>query len=354
MISFYENGASTASNLFGEYAIFSDFSYITSGGGTGTTTATTTDETATSTATSTATTTATTTTVGTNGGVIVVYSAHYIQEDLSSYVEPTVFQVSAGRERLSYLNSLINFEAKFKKSGDVSGRNCIYTWNFGDGSSLLGEKVEHIYKYVGDYNVVLNGSCGDLKSVSRTAVKVLESNLSMNQKNDGAIEIANQGKYEINLYGYKIQSGSLNYAFPLDTIISANKSVIFPAEYLNISTSTGGEIALVDSSGKTLASTSSNFTVYNLDKIISEADFTRFALEYKKIIQTEQIKQPVSIAVVTPKILPVSPVTVVDSKNLVDVESNIPLTAAVVLTDNPSFWSKIFYPIRSIKDAFYK
>ena len=185
---------------------------ITVGGSGGSTGGDIGDETSTSTATSTATST-TTTTTNNSGGTTVVYSVHYIQEDLSDYEEPTTFEVGAGRARLSYVNSPVSFEAKHKVSKNLSAKNCDYIWNFGDAVSLTGEKVEHIYKYPGEYNVILNGTCGDLKSVARTVVKVVAPSVSISTKTDGAVEIINSGKYEINLYNWKMQSGKNSFIF---------------------------------------------------------------------------------------------------------------------------------------------
>jgi len=320
-------------------------------------TATTTDEIATTTeetlATSTATTTATTTTTVTNyGGERVIYSTHYIQEDLSGYIEPTTFEVSAGRPRLAYLDLPIKFEAKHKVSKDLENRNCKYSWTFGDGFSQVGEKVEHIYKYVGDYNVVLNGSCSDLKSVSRTVVKVVAPSLSILTKLDGAVEVFNQGKYEMNLYGWKIKTQNQEYVFPMDTIISAGQKVTFPEEYLKIIVA-GKQIILSDSSDKTVAQTGVNFTVSDPNKVISVADFKKFAVEYKKLTSRQS-----TILATAPSTAPTTSASEghssLEKAEKGEGENLVPLTASVASVPSFSFWSKLFHPVRTISEAFYK
>jgi competence ComEA-like helix-hairpin-helix protein len=310
------------------------------GGGAGTTTATSTDSgggTAT-------TTTATTTTI-----VNTIYSVHYIQEDLSSYSEPTTFEISAGRDRLGYVDSPVNFVAKYKVSGDLQNNKCGYIWNFGDGIAEPGEKVEHIYKYVGDYNVILNGTCDSWQAVSRTTVRIVEAKISIKEKEGGAIEIFNQGDYEVNLFNWKISAGDYNYVFPMDTIISANKAVTFPAEYLKIPT-TINEVVLTDVFSKEKGRAGSKLSVLNIkdsDRIVTVADFEKFAVEYKRLNQVDN-----KIAVNT-----VSPYTQIATSST---DSNIILSASVadlVINGDGSsfgFWSKLFHPVRTIKDTFYK
>lgn len=331
--------------------------YSSSGsGGTSTSTDITTD-----TNTGTSTSSTTTTTSSNSGGTTVVYSVHYIQEDLSDYEEATTFEVGAGRARLSYVNSPVSFTAKHKVSKDLSAKNCDYIWNFGDGVSLTGEKVEHIYKYAGEYNVILNGICGDLKSVARTAVRVVMPNISVNTKADGAVEIFNQGKYEINLYNWKIQSGNTAFIFPQDTIISANKSVTFAPEYLKLTDYNNG-IILVDASNKAVAQSNANLAGINPGREISLEEFTKFALAY----QSAGTRQPATLTATASTSLNLSalnhPLTLSleKARERATTSSEIPMTAAVADViinteeNKPGFWGKIFHPIRTIKETFYQ
>jgi hypothetical protein len=236
-----------------------------------------TNSTGTSTATSTAT---TTTTEDYSSNNVTIVSTHYIEEDLSSYIEPTVFNLSAGRKRLSYIGTPVSLEAKHKLSTDLQSQNCNYLWTFGDGASSAGEKIEHIYKYAGDYNLVLNGNCGSTQSVSRTVIEVAEPKLTLSAVSDGSIAIMNNSKYEINLYAWKLSSPSQMYAFPLDTIIGANQKVIFPAEYTKISNVEN--VSLLDATGKSIALLANTMPLIN-GASISPAELVRFLESYKKL-----------------------------------------------------------------------
>jgi comEA protein len=305
-------------------------------------------------------------------------SVHYEQEGLSNYEETVSdFKVSAGRERVSYVGSPVSFEAKYKISGEEKNKKLDCTWSFGDGAVSDEEDVVHIYKYPGEYNVVLNASFDDVNSVSRTVVKVLTPNLTLTVLNNEAVEIANKGANEINLYSWKLQSGNIAYAFPLDTIISAGKSVTFPVEFLKIPV-VGVQIILADASGKGIAQFGS------AGIMMSAADFEKFALAFKNV-STSQYTEPArqlgrltaptnvvlatstSSAVseeywsdhyvkVTNQVLGTSSkkVETAEAEDEEDENSTARSDLAVPEVSEPGFWGKLFHPVRTIKETFYE
>jgi hypothetical protein len=339
-----------------------------------TTTATTTDSVTATTTTATTTSTSTATTTITN--VTTVVSVHYIQQDISDYEEPTnIFEVTVGRDRLSYVGSPVSFEAKYKTSNDLKNRAPKYNWSFGDGSVSLLKEVTHTYKYAGDYNVVLNANLGEVNSISRAKVKILIPDLVMSVTIDGEAQVLNNGNNEINLFGLKIKSNNNEeYSFPMDTILSAKSSVIFPSEYLGIS-KTNRELSLVDSTGKIMSQIKANQVAYNPDKLVTYDEFEKFALEYQRLAQ---IEKPIYVATVPAYVPPKqnSQPFVNNVSHPIQTNSNIPLTASVgsifikssssaevipdesnnLITENVQrgFWGKIFHPIQTIREAFYE
>jgi hypothetical protein len=162
-------------------------------------------------------------------------STHYIQEEISTYSEPkNVFELSAGRNRLGNPDVPLLFEAKYKISKDLENKNCKYLWTFGDGSSDTGEKTDHVYKYKGNYNLVLNGDCGSAKSVSRSEVSIVDIDLVLAQTDSNDVSITNKSEYEINLGGWKLTSLQKTYSFPVDTILAPKQEIVFPKEYTGI------------------------------------------------------------------------------------------------------------------------
>ncbi len=172
----------------------------------------------------------TSTTTSTNVNNI---STHYIQEVISVYVQPTTFDLTAGRDRLGYIGVPLSFEAKAKLSKDLKKNHCLYNWSFGDGSAEKGDKVQHVYDYIGTYNLVLNGDCDGNQAVSRIRIQILKPNLTFDLLPDSSVQINNLGLAEINLYTFYLKSGHNEYYFPIDTIIDSGSSIIISNKYLN-------------------------------------------------------------------------------------------------------------------------
>jgi len=241
---------------------------IVSNNDVGTSTSTSTDESiASSTSTSTATTTLSDNNSNSNTQIIVrtvtkYISAHSNPEELSSYEENSPLEISAGRERIAYVGAPIKFSAKYKipkNINDISN----FTWSYGDGTKSVGEETSHVYKFPGDYTVVLNGSFGGKKAVSRTTVKVLSPQLSVSFVFSGDLEIANLGKTEINLGDWKIRNSAGDFVFPEDTIISSGEKMILSKEYSKIFPDVNMGATVFDPSGNFIART--NFLVNKKD-----------------------------------------------------------------------------------------
>lgn len=231
---------------FGQHSIFVDFS------GGSNTTSTTTDTTATTTqATSTSETSTTTNTQVITKTVVKYVSVHSSPEDLSDYSGTKKFEISAGRERVGYIGTPIRFNAKNNLSKNVS---CLYSWVYGDGLKDVGQSVSHVYKFSGEYNIVLNGNCGEDSAVSRTKIKILKPEINFSLISSGDLEISNIGKTEINIGGWMIQSTFTQFIFPEDTIISAGGSIILSKEYLKISINSAEIINLIDPSDRKIVS----------------------------------------------------------------------------------------------------
>jgi hypothetical protein len=126
----------------------------------------------------------------------------------------------------------------------------------------------------------------------------------------------------------------------------------------------GNQFVLADAVGRNVAETNMNSLGLNSNQEISLEELNKFVLAYRNI--------PASQAVVaTANQAPIMP-TVSDSQNLVSVLGNeegarveeqattsIPMTAAiadVVINKEvkTGFWNKLFHPVRTIREAFYK
>lgn len=168
---------------------------------------------------------------------IVYVSSHSGTDDLSNYDEKAIFQVTAGRERTALVGAPLEFNAKHTL---LQKDQCVpnFSWTFGDGFGGAGKDIQHTYKYAGEYQVILNGRCGDYNSASRTIVRVAVPSISISELPSGDTEIINKGKAEINIGNWKIKGGQKDFIFSRDTIISTNNKIILSKEDLNEGTST--------------------------------------------------------------------------------------------------------------------
>jgi hypothetical protein len=187
-------------------------------------------DTSTSTTTSTSTATSTTKTTTSSGG-----SSYYVYSSsvsLSTY-EPLSLNVEAGRERLGFLHTPLEFKSytKDKKTGkNISGAK--YLWTFGDGTSSEGDEIIHTYLFPGEYNVVLNSSIDNEDAVDITKVKIIEPKVKI-VLSDSYAEFINENSTDLNIGEWKIKGKDKEYLIPKDTIISANASIKIPESVLS-------------------------------------------------------------------------------------------------------------------------
>lgn len=125
-------------------------------------------------------------------------------------------EILAGNDRTTSPGSPIWFQATVKKN--TTGTGSELNWSYGDGNVGVGPLVSHTYKYPGDYVVVLSARAGDIFSVSRLKVKVIEPDISVSDKG-GYLEIANNSNAEINLFNWKIENNGKGFVFQPNTII---------------------------------------------------------------------------------------------------------------------------------------
>ena len=131
-------------------------------------------------------------------------------------------EIIAGSDRTTSPGSPIWFQATIKKN--TTSASPELNWSFGDGNVGVGPLVSHTYKYPGDYAVVLSARAGDIFSVSRLKVKVLQSDIAVS---DGGeyLEISNNGNTETNLFNWKVENKGKGFIFQPNTIILPKSSI---------------------------------------------------------------------------------------------------------------------------------
>lgn len=150
-----------------------------------------------------------------------------------------LIEMYPGSDRATSPGSPITFQAVIKKN-TTANSPLEFSWSYGDGNVGVGHLVKHVYKYPGDYLVVLNVRAGDVFSVSRFKVKVIEANVSVFD-HDQYLEIFNNGDIEVNLFNWKIENGGKGFIFQPDTILLSRSSIKLEKNLLKMKGSDNSE-----------------------------------------------------------------------------------------------------------------
>ena len=291
---------------------------------------------------------------------VVYVSTHSSPEELSDYNGKSGFEISAGRERTALVGSPIEFNAKYTLP---QKDQCVpnFKWSFGDGFEIMGKNIDHTYKYSGEYLVVLNGTCGEYSSISRTLIKVISPNILILELTNGDIEIINNGKIEINIGNWKIKGYQKDFIFPEDTIISSGRKIILSKEDLSTGTFSK-RISLNNPSGREVA----YFIIKNVEKEDEEFSLPLGDRQDSVLIDNFiSIEEAEKLAIAYKSSLSIKNKEIGENKNTK--ESNIANESSDDLLDNDiiqtatvldaansvtikGFWSKLInVPIDSIK-----
>jgi len=169
-------------------------------------------------------------------------SAHYSAAPLSSLKILPGFEVSAGRDRLGTVGSPLEFKVE---TNIEYTNNSIFVWNFGDGREGGGEIVSHTYMYPGEYVLMLNVAGPRGKAVSRINIKIVSPELAITNVSRERIEIANNSKSEVSLFGRALVTKDKVFAFPRDTIIKAGQKISFGADVTGLDASGQSSVSLL-------------------------------------------------------------------------------------------------------------
>lgn len=191
--------------------------------------------------------------------------------------QDTKLEVSAGQDRLTSIGSPINFQAQIKKNTSANS-SVKFSWSFGDGHVGDGPLVSHIYKYPGEYALVLNAISGNTFASGRLKVLVIDPEISIFDKGEH-VEILNNSKYEINLFKWKIVSDNKGFIFQPDTIIFPKSKIKLDKNIFTLKVEEGMGLVLKNSIGDVIAHSSS---LKEMEKMKQELEGAK--IEVSKII----------------------------------------------------------------------
>lgn len=166
-------------------------------------------------------------------------SVHYGSTPISNVDKRVDVYVSAGRNRAGTVGSPMEFMAE--TDFDYT-KSSIFSWNFGDGSTGSGNIITHTYDYPGEYTVILTVVSPQGQAVSRVDVKITDPALEITLASPQRIELKNNSKEEVNLYGRALWSGNKAFLFPKDTIIKAGQKISFGSKVTGLSPNTVNDV----------------------------------------------------------------------------------------------------------------
>lgn len=135
----------------------------------------------------------------------------------------------------------------FEKEIISNGR---FVWSFGDGSIKEGNLIAHMYRYPGEYVVILDGSSGAYSASDKILMTVIPADIfidSVGAYDDFFISLKNDTKHEINLEGWVLRSGSAHFVIPSNTFIVPAKNLRFAPNITRLSPNS--EVALLYPNG---------------------------------------------------------------------------------------------------------
>lgn len=161
-------------------------------------------------------------------------------------------EVSIGTDRLTSPGSPISFQVSIKKNSVAANSALSFYWSYGDGNVGEGPLVTHMYKYPGEYVVVLNAKTGNTFAVSRLKVKVVEPNIALADKGE-YVEVVNNTNAEINLFNWKVTSGGKGFIFQPDTIVLPKSKIQVDKSLFRMKGEPEGGVVLKNFLGGTVA-----------------------------------------------------------------------------------------------------
>ncbi len=115
-------------------------------------------------------------------------------------------------------------------------------WSFGDGTIRDGSSVEHIYRYPGEYTVVIDATSGYYSAVDRFAITVVAPQITATtggEEGSYFISLENRMAIDLNLSGWSLSYAGSEFLVPQNTIIASRKTSFFPSEVTGLATPVG-------------------------------------------------------------------------------------------------------------------
>jgi PKD repeat protein len=100
-------------------------------------------------------------------------------------------------------------------------------WNFGDGATAEGQRVQHTYPYPGSYVVELQIAYNYSDALTRLTVTTTQPAVTLTEEADGSLTIFNKSSDDLDVGGWALTDGAHTFMIPADTMVLAGGGVRF-------------------------------------------------------------------------------------------------------------------------------
>lgn len=163
----------------------------------------------------------------------------------SYFPESEKIYLDAGPNKIGLSGADVSFDVKAVTGDKRPVTNANFFWTFGDGDVGEGQKINHSYRFPGEYTVEVEGFANGSKNNTRLYVKVVEPSLKVGlgeYKGDRFVDIQNQNKEEIDIGNFLVKSYGGEYEYtstlPKKLLILPGKKISLSQETLKFATST--------------------------------------------------------------------------------------------------------------------
>ena len=117
--------------------------------------------------------------------------------------------------------------AAFDADGDVILSGVRYMWNFGDGATADGQRVQHTYAYPGTYDAVLTVAYNYSSAQAQLTVTTTQPAVTLTVETDGSLTVVNKSSDDLDIGGWTLTDGAHTFMIPADTTVLAGGGVRF-------------------------------------------------------------------------------------------------------------------------------
>lgn len=167
--------------------------------------------------------------------------------------DPARIIPDAGHDQTVIAGAPVILSGKATVGGKPIPDTARFLWNFGDGSTFIGQNTNHVYRSPGRYLASLSVSFGETSATDIITIVVVDSPLSIASAvpgPEGYVSLLNNAKGVIDISTWYLQVGNQIFVFPIGTFIAGSSVVRFDTAVTKLSFLSPDQVVLRFPSGK--------------------------------------------------------------------------------------------------------